>query len=75
MKLVIVGATGFVGGEVLRQALRNPAITSIVAISRREMPQPAPQNVKLNYFVLEDWTSQYPESLQTVIRSADACIW
>ncbi|QKX64642.1 uncharacterized protein TRUGW13939_11818 [Talaromyces rugulosus] len=75
MKLVIVGATGFVGGEVLRQALRNPAVTSIVAITRREMPEPPPQNFKLNYFVLEDWTSQYPESLQTVIRGADACIW
>lgn len=75
MKLLVVSATGFVGGEVLRQALRNPAITSIVAITRREMPQPAPQNDKLQYFVLDDWTSQYPEQLQTLVKGADACIW
>ncbi|CRG83419.1 hypothetical protein PISL3812_00770 [Talaromyces islandicus] len=75
MKLLVVGATGFIGGEVLRQALRNPAITSVVAITRREIPPPAEHGDKFRCFVLEDWISEYPESLQNIIKGADACIW
>jgi precorrin isomerase len=41
MKLVIGGSTGFVGAELIRQGLENPAITSIVALGRRETPPPA----------------------------------
>ncbi|KAK5988629.1 hypothetical protein PT974_10115 [Cladobotryum mycophilum] len=36
MKLIIAGGTGFVAKELTRQALRNPAVTSIVALGRRE---------------------------------------
>lgn len=77
MKLIVVGATGFVGGEVVRQALRNPAITSIVAITRRAMQLPADvvDASKFCYFVLEDWLSPYPQSLKVLIEGADACIW
>ena len=38
MKLVINSSTGFVATELIRQALGNPAITSIVALSRRKTP-------------------------------------
>jgi uncharacterized protein YbjT (DUF2867 family) len=36
-RLVIVGATGMVGGYVLRYALRSPAVTSVTAIGRRKL--------------------------------------
>jgi uncharacterized protein YbjT (DUF2867 family) len=35
MKLIITGATGFVGTEVIRQALSNSTITSIIALARK----------------------------------------
>jgi uncharacterized protein YbjT (DUF2867 family) len=40
MKLIIAGSTGFVATEIIRQAIRNPSITSIVALARRETAVP-----------------------------------
>jgi len=37
MRLVIVGATGMVGGYALRYALENPAIASVTTIGRRKL--------------------------------------
>jgi uncharacterized protein YbjT (DUF2867 family) len=80
MKLIVTGATGFVGTEVIRQALRNPAVTSVVAIARRAVPTPdnagpSADTSKLQSVVLEDWTSPYPESVKEHMKGADACIW
>jgi hypothetical protein len=36
-RLIIVGATGMVGGYALRYALENPAVTSVTAIGRRKL--------------------------------------
>ena len=36
-RLVIIGATGMVGGYALRYALGNPAVTSVTAIGRRKL--------------------------------------
>ena len=41
MKLIVVGATGLVGTEVLRLALRNPRVTSVIALARRSVEPPA----------------------------------
>ena len=35
--VVIVGATGMVGGYALRSALQNPAIASVTTIGRRKL--------------------------------------
>ncbi|KAJ5648143.1 hypothetical protein N7490_004515 [Penicillium lividum] len=70
MKIILAGSTGFVGREVLNQCLANPAITSIVALSRRDLPA----HDKLKVAVIEDFLS-YPESVREDIKGADACIW
>ncbi|KAK8036948.1 hypothetical protein PG991_001262 [Apiospora marii] len=77
MKLVIGGSTGFVGTELLRQALTNPAVTSIVGVSRREtkVPEGSSDGVgKLKSVVCDDFTS-YPDPLKKELEDADACIW
>ena len=80
MKLIVTGATGLVGTEIIRQAVRNPAITSVVALARKPVPAPAnagpnADTSKLQSVVLEDWTAPYPESVKEHVKGADACIW
>ncbi|MEI2455285.1 NAD-dependent dehydratase [Lysobacter firmicutimachus] len=38
MKLLLLGASGLVGGEVLRLALAEPAVSAVVAPGRRALP-------------------------------------
>jgi uncharacterized protein YbjT (DUF2867 family) len=42
-RLVIVGATGMVGGYALRYALENPAVGSVTSIGRRKLGIPHPK--------------------------------
>lgn len=73
MKLVISGSTGFVGAELVSQALSNPAITSIVALSRHETPIPV-GSTKLKSVVCDDFEN-YSDSVREELKDADACIW
>ena len=77
MKLVIGGSTGLVATELIRQGLENPAVTSIVALGRREVPAPAdagPTATKLKSVVCDNFES-YPDSVKKELENADACIW
>ncbi|KAI8679261.1 NAD(P)-bd-dom domain-containing protein [Fusarium keratoplasticum] len=79
MKLVVAGATGFLGTEVVRQALSHPKITSVIALARRQTAIPEGSGSqadasKLKSVACDDFIS-YPESVKTEIADADACIW
>ena len=80
MKLIVVGATGFVGTEVIRQAVLNPEITSVVALARREVTLPEDVSQALNdpkkfkTVVCQDF-ERYPENLKKEFADADCCIW
>lgn len=72
MKIILTGATGFIGAEVLQQCLANPAIDSIVSLSRR--PLDAIADPKLKVVVLKDFTV-YDEEVMKALEGAEACIW
>ncbi len=72
MKIVLTGATGFVGAEVLQQCLANPAISSIVSLSRR--PLDSVSDPKLKVVVLKDFTV-YDGEVMKELEGAEACIW
>lgn len=74
MKLVIGGSTGFVATELIRQGIENPAITSIVALGRRETPVPADAVAKLKSVVCDNFES-YSDIVKKELEDADACIW
>jgi N-acetyl-gamma-glutamylphosphate reductase len=79
MKLVIGGSTGYLGAEVVRQALSHPLITSVVALARRETHIPKgidPQiaQSKFKSLICSDF-KDYPQDVRSEISDADACIW
>lgn len=79
MKLIIAGATGKVGTEIIRQALSNKAITSVLALTRRETPVPSNLRTgsdpsKLKSVVCNDFAN-YSEDVKSQLAGADACIW
>jgi hypothetical protein len=77
MKLIIAGSTGFVATEIIRQAIPNPAITSIIALARRETavpPNTGADASKLKSVVCNDF-SNYSENVKKELAGADACIW
>ena len=75
MKVILTGSTGFIGQEVLEQCLQNSSITSIVALSRRELPPSVvDHNPKLKVTIVDNFLS-YPESVLQDINGAEACIW
>lgn len=73
MKIILTGSTGFVGGEVLNQCLKTPAVTSIIALSRRNLPQAA-TNPKIHVVILKDFLV-YSDAILEQLKGADACIW
>ena len=79
MKLVVAGPSGLVANEVIHQSLRDPSITSIIALSRRpyepsgEVQKDADLS-KLHNIVLDDLMN-YSEDAKAQLVGADACIW
>jgi uncharacterized protein YbjT (DUF2867 family) len=73
MKVILFGSTGFIGKEVLNRCLKKPAITSLVALSRRDLPETA-ENPKLKVIIVENF-KLYPDSVLGQLKDADACIW
>lgn len=73
MKVIITGSTGFIGKSVFAQCLKNPAITALIALSRRDLPE-AETNSKLKVVIMKDFNF-YPDDVLELMRGADACIW
>ncbi|KAJ7708285.1 putative nucleoside-diphosphate-sugar epimerase [Mycena rosella] len=78
MKLVVAGASGFVGSELVRQSLRHPQITSVIALARKTVTAPPNSDsadaAKLTSVVVNDY-EHYPDDVRTALAGADACIW
>jgi uncharacterized protein YbjT (DUF2867 family) len=70
MKIIVTGATGMVGSEVLRQAIADNNITEITAIVRRPLDVNHP---KLRTIIHQNF-SDYSD-LADVFTNSEACIW
>lgn len=71
MKVIISGATGRIGGKALESALDNPAVTSVVVLSRRDI---GIQHEKLRVIIKKDYLEYSQEELEQ-LDGAEACIW
>jgi hypothetical protein len=73
MRVILLGSTGYIGKEVLNQCLKNPAITSIVALSRRQLPELV-HDPRVTVVIIENFKI-YHDSVLKQLKDADACIW
>jgi uncharacterized protein YbjT (DUF2867 family) len=69
-RLVIIGATGMVGGYAVRYALDNPAVGRVTVISRRKLGISHP---KLDEVVHQDFAEC--SALADTLRGQDAAIF
>lgn len=79
MKLIVTGATGFVGREIIRQSLSHPKIASVVALARKpvaapEKPLAGSDSSKLRSVMIQDY-EVYPDEIKKELSGAGACIW
>ena len=78
MKVVLSGATGFIGSEVLRQCIAHPDITAIVCLARREIPEEVSgKSDKVHTVILKDhkdW-SKWSEATRKAVEGADMALW
>jgi N-acetyl-gamma-glutamylphosphate reductase len=62
MKVILPGATGFIGGEILSQASAHPAITSLVCLTQRALSEPAASNPKVKVITSPIFSLTHPTS-------------
>ena len=72
MKLIIFGATGFVGSECVRQAIEDNYIEHITAVTRRPLDANITSD-KLTNVIHSDFLDYI--SLSNLFQSHQACIW
>jgi nucleoside-diphosphate-sugar epimerase len=70
MKIIITGASGMIGAEVLRQSIADDSITKIFVLVRKPL---ATQHEKLNVIIHKNFLNY--SSLTDIFKEADACIW
>lgn len=77
MKLIVTGATGLVGTEIIKQSLRIPEITSVIALARHPVEISDESGVdaaKFKSVVIRDY-GEYTDDVKAEFAGADACIW
>lgn len=75
MKLIVAGATGLVGSEIVRQSLQMSAITQVIALARKPIQiDDNKSSFKLKSVLINDY-GDYPDNIKAELAGADACIW
>jgi uncharacterized protein YbjT (DUF2867 family) len=77
MHIILTGATGTIGAEVLGHCLSSSKITRLSILSRRQFTLPVGEGLNANkaqIIVHEDY-SKYPDELREKLKGAEGCIW
>jgi nucleoside-diphosphate-sugar epimerase len=71
MRIVLTGATGFVGGATLARLLHDGRVTTVTALSRRP---PGVEHPKLAVHLQDDFGT-WDAGLLAGLAEHDACVW
>jgi uncharacterized protein YbjT (DUF2867 family) len=77
MHIILTGATGTIGADVLRHCLATPNITKLSILSRRQFDLPVDNkfDVQKAHVIVHKDFSTYPEELTTLLKGSEGCIW
>ncbi|GAB7366328.1 hypothetical protein MBLNU230_g8128t1 [Neophaeotheca triangularis] len=71
MKIILTGAHGVIGSAVLQHGLTDPQVTSVIALSRRELDA---DHAKLQTIIKTEF-DVYDAALMKQLKGAEACVW
>ena len=71
VKVVLTGATGFAGGEILAQLLVHPRVARVTCVTRKALSHGSPKLVT----VLHPDFETYEPALLDTLADHDACLW
>ncbi len=76
MKLLLLGATGYIGAEILRHAIAHNYITHILCLTRHPLPEKLSSHPKVSQILHTDF-SQYPDHILSQLADflPEACIF
>jgi uncharacterized protein YbjT (DUF2867 family) len=70
MRILLTGATGFVGRGVLQVCLRDPGVSGVVALSRSPSQE---RHAKVSELLVEDFATL--DAVETQLKPFDACFY
>lgn len=73
-KIIVTGATGFIGSNVVRQCIRDKTVDEILVLTRKPIDEELSRNPKVTVVQHEEF-SQYPDELLEQLKGALGCIW
>jgi nucleoside-diphosphate-sugar epimerase len=71
---LLTGATGFIGGAVLKQCIASPSISTVFVLTRRDLPKDLSSSPKVKVILHDDFLS-WPDSVLEPLKGAEGCIW
>jgi NAD dependent epimerase/dehydratase family enzyme len=74
MNVIITGATGFIGEEVVHQAIASENIKHAFVLTRKALPDEISKNDKITVIEHADF-SAFPEKVISKLTGAEGCIW
>ncbi|KAI9727866.1 MAG: hypothetical protein M1834_007912 [Cirrosporium novae-zelandiae] len=74
MKVIVFGATGFVGNEVVNRCRKDSDITEVFAITRRPLLDDISEDAKVKTILHSNFL-EYPQSLLDQISGSECCLW
>ncbi|PHH92451.1 hypothetical protein CDD83_7304 [Cordyceps sp. RAO-2017] len=74
MKVIVTGATGQAGREVVQHCIDSPQITKVVILTRRAVCGDVESHPKIEVVMQQDF-SHYPEAVLRRLEGAEACLW